>query len=43
MFKMILIVLFFPIAMVYYALNLVLSLVLVILRLVGLVDTAWKL
>lgn len=43
MLKMILIVLFFPIAMVYYAFKLVLSLVLGILRLVGLVDTTLKL
>ena len=43
MLKMILIVLFFPITMVYYAFNLVLSLVLGILRLLGFIDTAWKL
>ena len=43
MFKMILVILFFPIAMAYYAFKLALSLVLGILRLVGLVDAAWKL
>lgn len=43
MFKMILIILFFPIAMIYYSFKLVLSIVLGILRMVGLVDAAWKL
>lgn len=41
--KLILTIMFFPLVMVYYMFKLVLSLIVGLLKLIGFVDTAWKL
>ena len=43
MIRMILLIMFFPIAIIYYGVKLALALVLGVLRLIGLVDIARKL
>lgn len=43
MFKMLMFILFFPFAIIYYGLALLFSIILGVLRLIGLVDIARKL